>query len=363
MKAVITAGGHGTRLRPITWTTNKHLIPLANEPMLFNALKKVALVGVRDVAINVNPGETELIRNACGNGSRFGLSSIAYLEQEGGAVGVGQILWSAREWIGDDDVLLYFGDNVVLGSLQKLVDAFYEGALDASFAFVEVSDPQRFGVPEFDANGSLVRIHEKPEHPPSSYAQTGLYVYKMPKYLEAFANIKPSPRGEYEISDINSYLVANGKAGYRVMHGWWKDTGTPEALLEGNQLLLNEMTIEEATIDASARVSSAARIQGRVKIGAGTTIGEGVLVRGPVVIGDRVTVERAFVGPHTTLGDGVIVQGAEIEHTIVMEGARIATASRIVDSIVGPRAVVQSAVGRAPRGHSMVVGEDSYIEL
>ena len=362
MKAVIAAGGRGTRLRPITWTLNKHLIPLANEPMLFNAFKKVAAVGITDVALNVNPGEVEMMRAVCGDGSRWGLR-ISYLEQEGGAVGVGQILYSAREWIGEDDVLLYFGDNVVLGSLQRLIDKFYHEGLDASFAFVEVPDPERSGVPEFNAQGELVRIVEKPKVPPSRYAQTGLYIYKMPKYLEAFAHIVPSARGEIEIADINSYIIANGRAGYQVMVGWWKDTGTPQALLEGNQLLLNEMTLEEATIDPSVSKLKDTRIEGRVKIGRDCLFGEKVLIRGPVVIGDCVKLSHAFIGPHTTLGNDVSVSRASVLHSIVMEGAQIDTPSQIVDSIIGRCATIIVSADAQPRGTRMVVGENSQLEI
>ncbi|PIR47664.1 glucose-1-phosphate thymidylyltransferase [Candidatus Uhrbacteria bacterium CG10_big_fil_rev_8_21_14_0_10_50_16] len=362
MKAIITAGGRGTRLRPITWNLNKHLIPLANEPMLANALKKVAEVGIVEVAINVNPGEVESMRAVFGDGSTRGLQ-LTYLEQEGGACGVGQILYSAREWIGEDDVLLYFGDNVVLGSLQQLVDKFVNEQLDASFAFVEVTDPERFGVPEFDSQGSLIAIREKPSVPPSNLAQTGLYLYKMPVYLQAFANIVPSARGEYEIADINTFIVQNGNVGYQIMVGWWKDTGTPEALLEGNQLLLNEITQEEATIDTSLAKLDDTRIQGRVKIGKDCIFGEDVLIRGPVVIGDNVYLDHAFIGPHTTLGSGVRVSGAHIQHSIIMEGAQITADTMIVDSIIGKNAVISNERHTLPHGKSMVVGENSQVEI
>ncbi|HBU27631.1 TPA: hypothetical protein DEB00_00765 [Candidatus Uhrbacteria bacterium] len=362
MKAVITAGGRGTRLRPITWNLNKHLIPLANEPMLTNAFKKVAEVGIVDVAINVNPGEVDSMRAVFGDGSAWGLR-LTYLEQEGGACGVGQILYSARSWIGEDDVLLYFGDNVVLGSLQQLVDKFVNERLDASFAFVEVADPERFGVPEFDAHGALIAIREKPAVPPSRFAQTGLYLYRMPKYLEAFEQITPSARGEYEISDINTHMVRQGKVGYQIMHGWWKDTGTPEALLEGNQLLLNEMTQAEAVVDASLAKLDDTRIQGRVKIGKDCIFGEDVLIRGPVVIGDNVQIDHAFIGPHTTIGSGARVSRAQIQHSIIMEGAQVMADTMIVDSIVGKNAIVTSERSSLPHGKCLIIGENSQVEI
>ncbi len=362
MKAVIAAGGRGTRLRPITWTLNKHLIPLANEPMLFNAMKKVSAVGITEVAINVNPGE-EVIQEVCGDGSKWGVK-ITYIEQQGGALGVGHILYNARDWIGGDDVLLYFGDNVVLGSLKEMVDRFNNDKLDASFAFVEVEDPQRFGVPEFNEAGELVAIHEKPSSPLSNFAQTGLYIYKMNKYLEAYETIEPSARGEYEIADINTHIIKNGSAGYGTMVGWWKDTGTPEALLEGNQLLLNEMTTDEAQIDETIIKLDDVQIQGRVKIGRDSVIGPNVLIRGPVVIGDNVKIQNAYIGPHTTIGDRSMVVGTEVEHSIIMKDTRIETSNkRIVDSIVGPQATIMPENKSFPRGHKLIAGENSYLEL
>lgn len=362
MKALITAGGHGTRLRPITWTVNKHLIPLANEPMLFNALKKVAAVGVKEVAVNINPGDTE-IAAACGDGSRWGLH-ITYIEQQGGPVGVGQIIWNAKDWIGDDDVLLYFGDNVVLGSLQKFVDKFVNEKLDCCLAFSKVPDPQRFGVPEFDSAGKLIGVAEKPAQPKSDFAVTGIYLYKAPIHYKAFENIIPSARGEYEISDIHDWLLKNNyQVGYEVVTGWWKDTGKPEDLLEGNQLLLNEMAVEDAIIAPDVKIDDSVKIQGRVKIGAGSRIGPSVLIRGPVVIGENVTVENSFIGPHSAISEGAIIQGAEIEHSIIMPKARINTRKRIVDSIIGENVTIADDDANWPRGHRMVVGQNSYLEL
>jgi glucose-1-phosphate thymidylyltransferase len=362
MKAVITAGGRGTRLRPITWTINKHLIPLMNEPMLFNALKKVAAVGIKEVAININPGDTE-IEAACGDGSRWGLR-LTYIEQKGGAVGVGQIIWNARDFIGNDDVLLYFGDNIVLGSLDRFVNRFHNDDLDCCLAFSQVKDPQRFGVPQFDASGKLSGVVEKPTNPENNFAVTGIYLYKAPAHYTAFENIKPSARGEYEVSDIHDWLIKNNyKVGYEEITGWWKDTGKPEDLLEGNQLLLNEIPIEEAVISPDAKVEEGARIQGRVKIGKGSKVAASVLIRGPVVIGENVTLENCYIGPHTTVGDGAIIKQAEIEHSIIMTKARIETSKRLVDSIIGHNVQVLNDDNQLPRGHKIIVGENSYLEL
>lgn len=362
MKAVITAGGRGTRLRPITWTINKHLIPLMNEPMLFNALKKIAATGIKDVAIIINPGDTE-IEAACGDGSRWGIK-ITYIEQVGGALGLANTLWQARDFVGDDSVLLYLGDNVILGTLEHMIQKFEEEALDCCLAFMEVDDARRFGSPILDEQGRMIGAVEKPQNPTNNFAIAGLYIFKGPTYFEAYQNIVPSARGEYEIPDTFDWMIKNDKrVGYRTMTGWWKDTGKPEDLLEGNQLLLNEMPIEEAVISPEAIVASGARVQGRVKIGKGTTVAADVLIRGPVVIGENVTLAGCYIGPHTTVGDGAVIQNAEIEHSIIMSQAHIHTSKRIVESIIGHNVRVLNDDNQLPRGHKLIVGENSYLEL
>lgn len=361
MKAVVTAGGRGTRLRPITWTLNKQLVPLAGEPMLFNAFKKIAAAGITEVAVNVNPGD-RTVEDACGDGSRWGLR-LTYIEQEGGACGVGQILWSARAFVGTDDVLLYFGDNIVLGSLRPFIERFQSQNLDCCLALSRVNDPGRFGVPEL-ADGKLVGVEEKPEHPKSPFAVTGIYLYKMPAYLEAFQHIVPSARGEYEISDIHDWLIKQGRAvGYEEITGWWKDTGKPEDLLEGNQLLLDEMSREAPVMHETVQVHAAAKVEGWVRAEEGVVIGEGSVVRGPVVLGKGAVVERSFVGPHTAIGAGAKLIGTDIEHSIVMDSAHISAPGRTIDSIIGPHAVVAPCDEGVPSGRRLLVGELSVIEV
>lgn len=364
MKAIITAGGHGTRLRPITWTLNKHLIPMRNEPMIWNAIKKISEVGITQIAINVNPGETEL-QKVCGDGDRWGVE-LTYIEQTGGAVGIGQIVYNAREFVGEEDVLFYLGDNIILGSLQRFVDRFLNDHLDCCLAFSRVKEPQRFGVAMFNKRGELSGVIEKPEIPPSDLAVTGIYLYKMPAHLKAFEHISQadSHRNEYEISHIHDWLLKNGyKVGYEEITGWWKDTGKAEDLLEGNQLLLNEMTIEEATVDASAEVHESARLQGRVSIGAGTVIGQGTLIRGPVVIGERTHITGAFIGPHTSIGNDVTIEGGEVMHSIIMDEAVIKTRKRIMDSIIGRAAILNGEPVAIQGVHSMVIGQNSTLAL
>ncbi len=360
MKAIIAAGGLGTRIRPITWTMNKHLIPLANKPMIVHAIEKVKTAGITDVILNVNPGDTEM-STALGDGSRWGVH-ITYVEQQGGAKGVAHVPKNSEHLLSGGPFLFYLGDNIVLGNLNRFVDRFKNEGLHVMLAFSRVKDPQRFGVPKFCPDGSLECIIEKPLDPPSDYAVTGIYLYDE-QFFRAFSEITPSARGEYEISDINTWYIKNGKkVGWEEITGWWKDTGKPEDLLEGNALIMDEMRREQ--FKNAGEVDPSARIQGLVQVGAGTMIGPNVLIRGPVVIGERCQINNAYVGPYTSIGNDVHIEGSEIEHSIILDGAQVETPERIVDSILGRQSVVVSSNGSLPpSGHRLVVGDNSMVEL
>lgn len=362
MKALIAAGGRATRFRPITWTINKHLIPLANSPLIFNAIEKIAEAGVKEIAININPGDTEM-QTAVGDGSRWNVS-ITYLEQQGGAKGIAHAVNNAQAWLGDESFIFYLGDNIVLGSLTSFVERFEREQLHCLLALSHVENPQQFGVAEFDANGVLSRVLEKPEVPPSHKAVTGIYLYDK-SFFEAFKNIQPSARGEYEISDIHTWFLQNGyKVGAEEITGWWKDTGMPRDFLEGNQLIMNEKPRTFWSIDETVVIEAGAVIEGPVRIEEGTHIASNVVVRGPVTIGKNVTLKDAYVGPYTSLGDGVVVDGGEIEHSIVLENAVITSSRRIINSILGRNTVVASPSFTLPRsGHALVIGENSVVEL
>lgn len=356
--ALVTAGGRATRLRPITHTLNKHLIPLAGKPMLFYVIEKLAEAGIERVIVNVNPGERELQRHV-GDGSRWGVA-ITYLEQTGGPKGLGHIITNAERHLGGEPFCFYLGDNIFLGSIRRFIERFERDALHCLLALSRVSDPQRFGVPEI-VDGRIVRVEEKPAHPKSPYAVTGIYCYT-PEVFAAARAIAPSPRGEYEISDIHSWLIARGcRVGYEEITGWWKDTGKPEDLLEGNQLLLDSPTF--AAGNAGATVDRDATVQGRVALGAGAQVLGRSLIRGPAVIGERCVIRDAYVGPYTSLGNDVTVEGTEIEHSIVLDGATLTAPARIVDSIIGAGAFVRSVNGSRPRGKKLIVGDRSVVEV
>ena len=360
MKAIIAAGGRGTRIRPITWTMNKHLIPLANKPMIVHAIEKVKSAGITDIILNVNPGDTEM-SDALGDGSKYGVN-LSYLEQKGGARGVAHVVKNAQEAIGGGPFLFYLGDNIVLGDLDRFVRRFNEEKLHCMLAFSRVKDPQRFGVPKFCADGSLDCIIEKPENPPSDYAVTGIYIYDE-QFFQAFDTLTPSERGEYEISDVNTWYIKQGqRVGWEEITGWWKDTGKPEDLLEGNALIMDEMKREGFAVQGN--VDGSARLQGLVHVGAGSTIGPNTLIRGPVVIGENCTINNAYIGPYTSIGNNVTIEGSEIEHSIILEGSTIKTSERLVDSILGHQTTIVSAGGTLPpSGHRLVVGDNSMVEL
>lgn len=358
MKALITAGGRATRLRPITYTWNKHLIPLALKPMIFYALEKISETGIRDIGIIINPGDND-IKNVVGNGEKWGVK-IQYIEQHGGPKGIAHAVKIAEPFLGTDSFLFYLGDNIILGSVKRFIERFERERLNCLLALSQVRDPHRFGVPEIK-DGRIIRVEEKPQNPKSNFAVTGIYVYDK-SFFDAYSKIVPSTRGEYEISDVHSELISSGaRVGYEEITGWWKDTGKPEDLLEGNQLLMQELARGE--MKNLGEVDPQAVVQGAVSIGAGTKIGPGVILRGPAVIGSNCVIEKSYIGPYTSISNGVTITDSEIENSIIFEGVKIACGTRIADSIIGTGAQVISAKSSLPLGHKLIVGDNSYIEI
>lgn len=358
-KAILTGGGHATRLRPITATINKHLIPLANRPMIFHAIEKVIEVGIKEIAINVNPGETEL-QKYVGDGGHWGIK-IHYFEQTGGPQGIAHVVSLARDFVGNDPFIYYLSDNIILGSLAPMAEKFKSGGHNACLAFAEVPDPERFGVPEFDEFGVLKRIVEKPAHPSCGLAQTGIYFYDK-HFFDAFKNIQKSARGEYEISDINTWLLENNfKVGWEKVSGWWKDTGKPIDLITANQLLLEKL--DGNNFQNNGVISEGAVIDGRVSIGHGTRVGPKVILRGPIMIGENCVLDDCTIGPYVTIGAGTEVYSAEIERSIIFENVDINCLVRIEDSIIGKNATIVLGHQTPNGGHKMLLGDNTLIEM
>jgi glucose-1-phosphate thymidylyltransferase len=340
-KAILTGGGRATRLRPITTTINKHLIPLAGKPMIFHAIEKVVEAGVKEIFINTNPGD-EQMEKVIGNGERWGIS-IKFFEQTGGPQGIAHVVKCAEKFIGTDPFMFYLSDNIVLGSLKPLAQKFETEDLDCLLTLSKVPDPERFGVPKFE-NGKLVDVFEKPTNPPSDFAVTGIYVYNS-IFFKAFDHIQKSARGEYEISDIHSYFLKNNfKVGYEEITGWWKDTGKPNDLLLANQLLLDQLDHEV-----------------KIQSGHGTVIKDNVELIGPALIGDNCVLENCKIGPYVTIGNNSMVKNMAIKDSIIFNDVELVAPIKLQGSIVGNKArILKHDVGNFYRA---ILGEQTLVEL
>ncbi len=356
-KAVLTGGGRATRLRPVTSTINKHLIPLANKPMIFHAIQKAVDAGIEEIFINTNPGEME-IQKYIGDGGHWGIK-IVFFEQTGGPQGIAHVVKEAEKFIGDDPFMFYLSDNVILGGLKETVEEFNKGKHDCMLAFAKVSDPHRFGVPIFDGAGALIDVVEKPQNPPNNFAQTGIYLYGPKVFFTAFDNIEKSARGEYEISSIHSYFLKNSyKVGHREITGWWKDTGQPDDLIIANRLLMDEMPTEMFLVEG--QIDPSAILEGKVKVGVGTTIGKNVRIVGPVIIGENCSLENCVINPHTTIGGGCEISNAEISGSIIFGNCQIDAPLKISESIVGSGVNIR----RHPeKMHRLILGDQTVLEI
>ena len=355
MKALITAGGRGTRLRPITHTRNKHLIPIANKPILHYALEYVAEAGITDVGIIVNSPEDEVV-GAIGTGEPWGLK-IVYIPQEA-PLGLAHCVKISRDFLGDEPFVFYLGDNMVVGGIKRFKEEFESRGSDCHLTLARVKDPERFGVPEI-AGDRIVSIEEKPDRPKSNYAVSGIYFYTS-VIFEAVDNIQPSGRGELEISDAHQYLLDKGcNVTFSEITGWWKDTGLPIDLLEANRLILDHA---EARREDGVEVDDASTLAGRVILSEGAKIINSN-VRGPAIIGRNTVIENSYVGPFTSIHDNCHVRNSEVEFSIVLVDSRILDVGiRIEGSLIGRDASVVRAADK-PRTHRFVLGDQGVIEL
>jgi glucose-1-phosphate thymidylyltransferase len=360
VKALVLAGGAGTRLRPITHTSAKQLVPVANKPILFYGLEAMAEAGISEVGVIVGDTAEEVMR-AVGDGSRFGLQ-VTYVHQEQ-PLGLAHCVLIAADFLGDDDFVMYLGDNLLRSGIADLVHSFSaarrrggQGSPAAQILLAKVPDPERFGVAELDEEGRVVRLVEKPPEPPSDLALVGVYLFDR-RVHEAVRSIQPSGRGELEITDAIQWLIDRGHPVLAtVLEGWWKDTGELEALLEGNRLVL-----EALEPDVAGCVDGASKVEGRVVLEPGASLVRSV-VRGPAVIGRDTRIEDSFVGPFTSIAEGCSIVGSEVEHSIVLAGAVIERVGRVTDSLVGRSVVVRRADG-LPRSSRLMVGDHSRVEL
>jgi glucose-1-phosphate thymidylyltransferase len=354
LKGLILSGGAGTRLRPITHTSAKQLVPVANKPVLFYGIEALVEAGVTKIGIIIAPETGEEIREAAGDGSRFG-AEITYIVQDEPA-GLAHAVLTAEEFIGGSPFVMYLGDNLLADGLRGLVASFRESEPDALILLTPVSDPSSYGVAELDGE-RIVRLVEKPKDPPSNLALVGVYLFGPPIFAAA-RSLEPSWRGEYEITEAIQKLIEDGlEVQSEVVSGWWKDTGQLVDMLEANRLVLEEI---ETRIDGEVDESS--RVEGRVVVEAGATV-TGSVVRGPAVIGAGARIEDAYVGPYTSIGENVSIARSEIEHSIVLAGSLVEDLeTRLEASLLGREVKLTRSEGR-PKTLQMLVGDKSEIRI
>ncbi len=353
MKALIASGGRGTRLRPITHTRNKHLIPIANKPILHYAIEAAAEAGIREIGIVVNADSRE-VQDAIGGGERWGVA-ITYIPQPSPG-GLAQVVALGEPFIGGDRFIFYLGDNMVVGGVKRFIDEFEKSACNCFLTLARVKDPERFGVPEI-RDGKIIGVEEKPLHPKSSYAVAGIYLYDR-SIFEAVKNISPSARGELEISDAHQYMIRKGlDVGYAEITGWWKDTGKPTDLLEANRLVLDNITPS-----IRGDVDDRSSIAGKVVIEKGARVINSV-IRGPAIIGEGCHLEDSYIGPFSSIGNNTTVIASEVEYSIILRDCRVANVGiRLEGSILGNDVEIVEGTGK-PRVHRFMIGDQSRVEL
>jgi glucose-1-phosphate thymidylyltransferase len=353
MKGLILSGGKGTRLRPLTYTSAKQLVPVANKPVLFYGIEAMAAAGIRDVGIVV--GDThEEIRRAVGDGSKWSVN-VTYIPQDAPR-GLAHAVQISEPFLGESPFVMYLGDNLLNKGLQPLVDQFWSDRPAAQILLAKVDDPQQFGVAELQ-NGKVVRLVEKPKEPKSDLALVGVYLFG-PQVFESVARIKPSFRQELEITDAIQDLIDRGfVVRPQIVDGWWKDTGRLEDMLEANRLILDTIDRRiEGDLDAISR------IEGKVIVEESAVIRHSV-IRGPAIIGPRARLLNCYVGPFTSIMDDVEIRDAEIEHSIVLEGSRIHDiGTRIEDSLIGKN-VRLHRVPAKPKAYRFMLGDNSEVGI
>ncbi len=353
MKGLILSGGRGTRLRPITFTSAKQLVPVANKPILFYGIEALASCGIRELGIVVGDTHQE-IRDAVGDGSRFGVR-VTYLPQEA-PLGLAHAVLISEQFMAGEPFVMYLGDNLVREPLAPMVDRFVRDAPSAQIFLAHVKRPEQFGVAELGADDRVVRLIEKPKQPPTDLALVGVYMFDR-SVFEAVKAIRPSARGELEITDAIQWLIDQGKTVRpSVITGWWKDTGKLEDMLEANRIILDTL---EPRVDGIVERSE---LVGKVVVESGAKIVES-MIRGPAIIGRGTTIEHAYVGPFTSIGDGVLLRGSEVEHSIVLEGSSITDiGGRIESSLIGRNVSIYRSDTK-PRSYKLMIGDRSDVGL
>ncbi len=354
MKGLILSGGKGTRLRPLTYTSAKQLVPVANKPVLFYGIESIVAAGISEIGIIVGDTGDE-IRAAVGDGSRFG-ARVTYIEQDAPR-GLAHAVMIAEEFMAGDPFVMYLGDNLIAGGITSLVDEFRSVGANAEILLARVPNPEQFGVAELSDGGKVRRLVEKPAEPKSNLALVGVYMFDS-NIFESVHRIRPSARGELEITDAIQDLVDRGFDVHpHVVRGWWKDTGKLEDMLEANRIVLEALESKRR-----GPFEDGSRIEGRVELGEGVEIVDSI-IRGPVVIGERTVIEHAFVGPYTSIGDDCRLARCEIENSIILAGSEIRDIPLRIDGSLVGRNVRIVKTDFKPRAYRFMVGDNSEVGI
>ncbi len=355
MKALILSGGTGTRLRPLTYSGAKQLVPVANKPILFYCIDNIAQAGIKDVGIIISPETGQEVKNTVGDGSRWGID-IQYITQEVPG-GLAHAIKTAQDFLVDSSFIMYLGDNLIGMGINKFINEFKINSPDALILLKEVDNPRQFGVADVSKDGKVIRLIEKPDIPPSNLALVGIYIFSS-KIHEAIKSIKPSKRGELEITDAIQELIDMGcNVESFVLDTWWLDTGKKDDILTANAIVLDEWL--KNIIDGS--VDDSSKILGRVAIGKGSVIKKSTL-RGPVIIGENVEIESSFIGPYTSIGDNVKIVKSSIEHSVIMNDSELREIERIEESLVGRRVLITKN-NTSHKALRLLLGDDSVVEV
>jgi glucose-1-phosphate thymidylyltransferase len=353
VKGLVLAGGAGSRLRPLTHTSAKQLVPVANVPILHYGLEQLRAAGIEDVAIVVTDPAGEIAADV-GDGRRFGLR-VTYVAQPEPR-GLADAVLRAADVLAGDDFVMFLGDNLIEGGVADLVADFERHRPAAQLLLRSVEDPRAFGVAELDEDGAIVRLVEKPVDPPSDLALVGVYLFT-PAIVDAAAQVRPSWRGELEITDAIQRLIDGGhEVRASILDGWWLDTGKKDDLLEANRVVLAGLRRR-----IEGQVDAASTVVGEVQLHPGATVVRST-IRGPAVLGDGVHVEDSFVGPFTSIGDGCRIERSELEFSVLLPGCQVRDVVRLEGSLLG-REVTVARTSTRPAAHRLHVGDHSQIEI
>lgn len=352
MKALILSGGRGTRLRPITHTSAKQLLPVANKPILFYGIEAVKEAGIKNVGIVVGETKNE-IKNAVGRGKKWGIN-VTYIEQDK-PLGLAHAVKISQDFIGDDNFVMYLGDNLIKDGITSLVKEFEKTRPNAQILLARVPHPEQFGVVELKGK-KVLRLVEKPKRPKSDLALVGVYMFDK-NIFKAVNNIKPSWRNELEITDAIQYLIDhNFTVRPHIITGWWKDTGKLEDILEANRILLDDLKTH-----VKGKVDKESELFGKVRIEKGAEVRKSV-IRGPVIIGENSRIVNSYIGPFTSVYFKVTIENSEVEHSIILENSKIKDIRRIEDSLVGQNVEILKSKAK-PSAYRIMVGDSSRVEV